>query len=164
MRSISQTDFNSQLRVTLWRRIVVGAVMMCALFCASAWAQNPQPNTTTEPKISARPAADLYLRLGRVGLDAKQVYSIRDGSLDVEDIHISFNDGTIAFTEALDGHVTGALFEGDGEILVVPPSQVERRSMQQFTGAAVLSEQFQVAYFRFSDVSMMEKLQPAMRL
>src|SRR5271167_820303 len=103
MPSMNQPDFNSHLGVTLWREMVIVAMVMSALFCASALAQNPPPSTSTEPQVSARPAADLYLRLGRVGLDAKQVYSIRDGALDVEDIHISFNDGTIAFTEAVDG-------------------------------------------------------------
>jgi len=108
-------------------------------------------------------ALDLNQRLSNVGLDAKQVFNIRNGSLDLEDLHFSFNDGTIAFTETVNGKVTGALFVGDGELLIVPPSQVERQTLQQFTGAAVLSEQFRIAYFRFSDASVIDRLRPAMR-
>jgi hypothetical protein len=108
-------------------------------------------------------ALDLNHRLSNVGLDSKQVFNIRNGALDLEDLHFSFNDGTIAFTEAVDGRVTGAFFVGEGELLIVPPSQVERQTLQQFTGAAVLSEQFRVAYFRFSDASVIDRLRPAMR-
>ena len=108
-------------------------------------------------------AVDLHQQLSNIGLDPKQVFNIRDGALDLEDLHFSFNDGTIAFTEAVDGRVTGALFVGDGELLIVPPSQVERQTLQQFTGAAVLSEQFRIAYFRFSDAPVIDRLRPAMR-
>src|SRR5207245_8069188 len=56
---------------------------------------------------------------------------------------------------------TGAFFEGDGEVLVVPPDQVERASMALFTGAAILEERFVTAYFRFNDDTF-TRLQPAL--
>ncbi len=105
-----------------------------------------------QPKLStAGPAESLYLRLRTVHLDASQVYQTRDASLDRGSVHISLDDGTIAFTEAADGHITGALFQGDGELLLSPPNTVERASLALFTGGAILEERFSFAYFRFND-------------
>src|SRR5258708_37043219 len=100
---------------------------------------------------AAGSAESLYLRLRSVGLDASQVYNIRNASLDRAAAHISLDDGTIALTEGADGHVTGALFQGDGELLLSPPNTVERASLALFTGAAILEERFSFAYFRFND-------------
>ncbi|HUN88763.1 MAG TPA: M1 family aminopeptidase [Terriglobales bacterium] len=96
-------------------------------------------------------AALLYRQLRDVHLDPKQVHRIRDASIEREDVHITLDDGTIAFTQAVDGHVTGAFFEGDGEILLIPPDRVERRSLGLFTGSAILEEKFTSAFFRFND-------------
>src|SRR4051812_11099696 len=41
------------------------------------------------------PATALYRQISNLGLDAKQVYNIRDGAIDREDVHISLDDGTI---------------------------------------------------------------------
>jgi hypothetical protein len=98
-----------------------------------------------------KPAEALYLQLGQVKLDPARVYQVRGASLDRSAIHISLEDGTIGFTQDVMGRVTGAFFEGDGEVLLVPPNDVERRSMSLFTGMAILEEHFATAYFRFND-------------
>ena len=99
---------------------------------------------------SGGPAESLYLRLRSVGLDSSHVYRIRHTDLVRGSVRISLDDGTIAFTEEADGHITGALFQGDGEILVLPPNTVERASLALFTGAAILEERFSLAYLRFN--------------
>ncbi len=109
-----------------------------------------------------KPAEDLYLQLGSVGLDPARVYQVREASLDRASIHISLEDGMIAFTQDVMGRVTGAFFEGDGEILLVPPNEVERKSMGLFTGMAILEERFATAYFRFND-DVMAELGPDLR-
>ncbi len=100
---------------------------------------------------TSKPAEELYLQLGRLTLDPARVYKVRDASLDRASIHISLEDGTIAFTEDVMGRVTGAFFVGDGEVLLSPPTAVERKSMSLFTGMAILEEHFASAYFRFND-------------
>jgi len=112
--------------------------------------------------VHSGPAESLYLQLRSVGLDKARVYHVRDASLDRAAIHITLNDGTIAFTEDVAGRVTGAFFEGDGEVLLMPPDQVERASMSLFTGAAILEEKFLTAYFRFNDDTFRD-LQPVLR-
>ena len=58
--------------------------------------------------------------------------------------------------------VTGAYFEGEGEILVRPPDRMERASLGLFIGAGVLEEKFSSAYLRFNDDTAKE-LEPYLR-
>ena len=53
-----------------------------------------------------------YRALRTVGLDPQNVFKIREANIEREDVHIWLNDGTIAFTKSVDGHITGALFRG----------------------------------------------------
>jgi hypothetical protein len=119
--------------------------------------------TSSAAKTAANPAAALYRQLSSVGLDPKQIYNVRDASIDREDIHLSLDEGTIAFTESVNGQITGALFAGEGAVLLVPPNQVERHSLAMFTNSAVLNEKFTLAYFRFSDKHFLSDLEPALR-
>ena len=109
-----------------------------------------------------KPAEALYLQLGEVGLDPTRVYQVRDASLNWSSIQLSFEDGTIAFTEDVMGRITGAFFVGDGEVLLVPPNEVERQSMSLFTGMAILEERFATAYLRFND-DVADELRPDLR-
>jgi hypothetical protein len=131
-----------------------------------AWSQDA-PQSVTEPAVVVlgrtpplhlNSAESLYLQLRNVGLDKSRVYHVRDVSIDRAAFHITLNDGTIAFTEDVAGRVTGACFQGDGEILLSPPNQYERASMALFTGAAILEERFATAYFRFNDETFAELL------
>ena len=97
-----------------------------------------------------------------MGLDTGRVFKVRGASLDRSAIHITLEDGTIAFTKDVLGRITGAFFEGEGEVLLAPPNDVERKSMSLFTGMAILEERFSTAYFRFNDNTAAE-LQPGLR-
>jgi len=126
---------------------LVIAVGLAVLPCARAdTAQSPSAQTHAPGA-----AESVYLQLSGVGLDPARVFRVRDGSLDRPSIHITLEDGTIAFTRDVLGRITGAFFEGDGEVLLVPPNEVERKSMSLFTGMAILEERFSTAYFRFND-------------
>jgi len=103
------------------------------------------------------PSAEaLFLELGNVGLDPARVYRARGISLNRGAVHITLEDGLIGFTGDVAGRITGALFEGDGEILLRPPNQIERASLMFQTGAAILEERFSSAYFRFNDDTYLE--------
>jgi hypothetical protein len=108
------------------------------------------------------PAESLYLKLRSVGLDKSRVFKIREAALDRAAIHLSMDDGTIAFSEDAEGHITGALFLGDGDILLRPPNASERASLALFTGAAILEEKISLAYLRFND-DLYEQLRPFLR-
>ena len=114
------------------------------------------------PSENPGPAVTLYRQLRDLGLDSARVYQIRNADLDRGEIHITLNSGTIAFSQSVEGRVTGAFFDGDGEILLVPPNPVERTSMALFLGTPILEERFSTAFFRFSDDTF-ERLQPSLR-
>src|SRR5216683_5426375 len=120
--------------------------LACWLVAATAHSQptgaSPQCPQTTRA---------LYSRIRSVGLDPQRVYHVRDASIDRPNLHIDLDDGTLAFTEDICGRITGALFEGEGEIRLRPPNQVERGSLALFTGMAILEEQFTLGYLRFND-------------
>lgn len=121
-----------------------------------------QPFATAVESTPAKPAEDLYMQLSHVGLDLARIYKVRDASLDRPAVHISLEDGTLGFTQDVMGRITGAFFEGDGEILLTPPNEVERKSMGLFTGMAILEERFATAYFRFDD-DVLAELRPDLR-
>ena len=115
------------------------------------------------PQHSGRgPVSELYVRLSSVGLDPKRVHRIRDAYIDREDLHIRLEDGIIAFSESVDGRVTAAFFEGEGEVLLRPPDRLEQWSMNVFTGSPILSERIITAFLRFNDDTLTE-LAPAFR-
>jgi hypothetical protein len=119
-------------------------------------------STISRQATSTHAAEQLYLQLRGAGLDASRVYKIREASFDRDQLHITLEDGVIAFTSDVSGRVTGAFFEGQGEVLVIPPNEGERASMTLFTKAAVLEEIFTTAYFRFNDDTFSD-LQPSLR-
>jgi hypothetical protein len=132
------------------------AWIVLAVGCVALRAQ--QPDSAKSPG----PAESLYLKLRTVGLDKTRVYKIREASLDRAALHISLDDGTIAFSDDANGHITGAFFNGFGEVLLSPPNKAERASLALFTGAAILEEKFSTAYFRFND-DVLAELQPSLR-
>jgi hypothetical protein len=111
---------------------------------ATAWPQAAGPGC---PQTTS----GLYARIRSVGLDPQRVYHVRAASIDRPNLHLDFDDGTLAFTEDICGRITGAFFEGEGEIRLRPPNPVERGSLALFTGMAILEEQFTSGYLRFND-------------
>jgi Peptidase family M1 domain len=144
----------------------------CLVLIASTAVGAGQPNLFAQsrpavrvlgetPKLQVPSAEALFLELGNVGLDPARVYRARGVSLNRAALHISLEDGVIGFTGDVAGRITGAIFEGDGEILLTPPNQVERASMMFQTGATILEERFSSAYFRFNDDTYLE-LEPSL--
>ncbi len=122
---------------------------------AGTWAQSPEKSP---------PVLPLYHSLQSVGLDPQKTYKIREAAIDREDVHLWMNDGTIAFLQAVDGRITGAFFEGDGEVLIRPPDRRERASLGLFVGEGILEEKFSSAYLRFNDdtaAELQQYLRPA---
>ncbi len=133
-------------------------LLVLCLLAGAAKAQDV-PTQGTQSKECPGTAEALYSRLRSVGLDAQRVYRVRGASIDRPNLHLAFDDGTLAFTEDICGRITGALFEGEGEVLLRPPNRVERESLALFTGMAILEEQFASGYLRFNDDTV-SALQP----
>jgi hypothetical protein len=136
------------------------ALLACVVLSMTLGA--PATENGTSRDTTPTTALALYSQLRSVGLDPSRVYQVRDASLDRSALHITLDSGTIAFTQDICGRITGAFFEGEGEVLLTPPDHAERASMALFTGMAILEEQFLTAYFRFND-DVYSELQPALR-
>ena len=103
--------------------VLLGSLMVSGAI--RTWPQDVPAAEVRTPKT----AEALYLQLRNVGLDKSRVYRVREGSLDRSGLHITLQDGTIAFTHDVFGHITGGFFEGDGEVLMTSPDRAERASM-----------------------------------
>src|SRR4030095_160505 len=62
-----------------------------------------------------------------------------------------FNNGEIYFLTAVEGRVVGAVFVGDVEMTIVPPTEVEKRSLAIFTGSKETPDHFTRLVMRFTD-------------
>jgi hypothetical protein len=146
------------------------SALLLLLLAAAAVAQQQQAALTTpqpppqapQTPVTSGPVLPLYRALRGVGLDPQRVFKIREAAIDREDVHIWLTDGTIAFTQAVDGHVTGAYFEGEGEVLIRPTDRMERASLGLFINAGVLEEKFSSGYLRFND-DLVKELEPFLR-
>jgi len=135
--------------ITRSRRIVGWLTCLAAVTTTAAATAFAQPVSSSAQ--CPQTTAALYTRLRSVELDPNRVYRIREASIDRPNLHIDFEDGTLAFTEDICGRTTGAFFEGEAEVRLRPPSRVERASLALFTGMAILEEQFTTGYLRFND-------------
>lgn len=106
---------------------------------------------TVSAQPAPSPAAQLLSQLQQVGLDPPACFKVSDIYLRRDAIRLHLQHGTIVFMKPVAGRITGAVFEGAGEALVMPTSRAERQQMVKFTGSAILAESFSSAYFRFTD-------------
>ena len=132
--------------------------VLLLLFILGSLQAAGQSNQSTSGSIS------LYRDLLNPTFDVKDVFQVRDVSIILEDLHISISDGTMAFMREVNGHITGAVFEGVGEVLLLPPNRAERNSLALFTRSAVLEERFESAYFRFSDDAIAKDFHAGIRV
>lgn len=121
-------------------------ILALCLVAVAACAQSVAPSENCPQTTAA-----LYSRLRSIGLDEHRVYHVRGAAIDRPNLQLVLDAGTIAFTQDICGRITGAFFEGEGEVLLRPPNKVERGSLALFTGMAILEEQFISAYLRFND-------------
>ena len=98
----------------------------------------------TEPRA-------LYQALNALRPDPTRVYSVRSLSLRRDVVNLTFDEGTLAFLQALGGRVTGVVFAGRGHVIATPHDPGERRSLAQFVGVPILDQTFSRAYLRFDD-------------
>jgi hypothetical protein len=135
-------------------QVVAGpkAVVLAALWVALAGVGN---SFGTEP---ANDSAALLRELNEVSLDPSAVYLVRDVHLTRDRLNLYLNYGTVAFYRAVSGEITGAVFEGEGEVLLIPPNTVEKRSLAHFTQSPILTEPVTSAVLRFTDETAKEIL------
>jgi len=138
-------------RVLCFDRQPGWAGLFLLLCCAVARAQ-------VEPSPQA-----LLQALNEISIDPSQVYVLRNGQFARDRVSFYLNRGVIGFLQPVRGEITGAVFAGDGEILLMPPDPIERHSLAYFTQSAILAERFTSVYLRFSDQTARELMAVARR-
>ncbi len=126
-------------------------VIAALAFLAPARAQQ-----TLDPKA-------LLDQLNNATIDPAEIYAIRNVRITRDRVNIYLNRGFIGFISPAGGEITGAVFVGDGEILMMPRDPIERASLHRFTQAAILDERFSSVYLRFTDQTARELMAGARR-
>lgn len=68
----------------------------------------------------------------------------------------TLKSGELYFITPVENRVTAAVFIGDGELSLTPPTDIEKRSLSIFTGEDGITEQFSKVVLRFSDKTFEE--------
>jgi hypothetical protein len=102
-------------------------------------------------------------QLNNVKVDPGQVYVLRHVQLIRDRVKLFFNRGYIGFFTPAAGEITGAVYIGQGEVLLIPPTQVEKESLARFIHSPILEEQFTMAILRFTDQTAKELIAAAER-
>jgi hypothetical protein len=61
------------------------------------------------------------------------------------------HSGVVCFLQPVNGKVTGAVFSGDGNLTLAPPTESERKSLKYLSKGEEFSEKFEKLVMRFTD-------------
>jgi len=108
-------------------------------------------------------ARELLQKLNNLTIDPAEIYVLRDAQITRDRVNFYFNRGFIGFLTPVNGEITGAVFAGDGEVLLMPSDPAEKHSLALFTKSPILEEQFTSVYLRFTDQTARELMALARR-
>jgi hypothetical protein len=121
----------------------IHVVSVILVFCGSlAHAQSPAPGPNSDPT---------YQSLRNLTLSGESV-SVSNVELKRAAGTFHLRSGSVCFVAAVNGKVTGAVFTGDGNFILVPPES-ERRMLKLLTKEDEFSENFSQMVLRFTDSS-----------
>jgi hypothetical protein len=108
-----------------------------------ACAQNASPGPDSDPT---------YQALRSLGLSGEAV-SVTNFELKRDAGTFHLHSGTVCFVTPVNGKVTGAVFAGDGNFVLDPPLEMERKSLKLLTKEDEFSERFEHLVLRFTDAT-----------
>src|SRR5262245_25379477 len=117
--------------------------------------------TTSQTGEPARTNGDaVYQQIRRKGSGPEDfngaVATVSGLTLQRDAVTFKFNSGEIYFLTPVEGRVVGAVFIGDVEMIIVPPTEAEKRSLALFTGSREAPDHFTRLVMRFSDKTFEE--------
>jgi hypothetical protein len=129
-------------------RVLIAAILSVLLLPAYA-ADGAGDKSAATP--AAPPNSDpTYQQLRNLTIGGEAV-SVSNFELKREGGTFHLHSGTVCFVNPVQGKITGAVFVGDGNFVLDPPSESERRSLKLLTKEDEFSEKFIQAVFRFTD-------------
>src|SRR5689334_2822040 len=130
-----------RLRFPCVRRFVSYLSLAAALFIISA-------NASAQDSPAAK-GKELYDRIKPFSLSGG--VAVKELTLTRDRAQMIFN-GTMYFATPVDGHVTGAVFVGEGRFnAAAPPNEFEKGNLKRLLGAEAVESDFKTAVLRFSD-------------
>jgi hypothetical protein len=122
------------------------------LLQAIGFAQGTASNSTQPTLTLAQQAKAIK----EAGLDPEACFRVRDLRIRRPGLSIYLNEGLLIFTKPVAGRRFGAVFSGeieggDAEVLVVPPTTIERRALSAITESPTFNEHFRSAALMFGD-------------
>jgi hypothetical protein len=120
---------------------IVAPLAVAVVLAGVARSQNAAPAPNSDPTYQA-------LRNLTLGGEAVSVSNF-DLKRDAGTFHL--HSGTVCFTAPVNGKVTGAVFMGDGNFVLEPPAETEKRSLKLLTKEDEFSERFEHLVLRFTD-------------
>jgi len=97
------------------------------------------------------PAATVWNALSAPAMDPAKSAHAENVEIVRDHVHIILTDGTIQFTQPVNGVVFGAVFHGKGRLQAIPPNPQEAQQLRLFTKQDRLNVDFSDATFSFTD-------------
>jgi len=92
----------------------------------------------------------IYQQLRNIGLGGEAV-AVNNFELVRDAARFHLQSGTVCFVTAVQGKVTGAVFVGDGTMVLDPPIPIERASLKLLTKSEEFVERYEHLVLRFTD-------------
>jgi hypothetical protein len=108
-------------------------------------------------KANSDPVYQQLRQQAKTGQDFSGSYAtVNNLALQKEGASFNLRSGEIYFLAPVEGRYTGAVFIGDGEFTLVPPTEIEKNSLRIFTNEPSITEQFSTLVLRFTDKTFEE--------
>ncbi|HEU4872000.1 MAG TPA: carboxypeptidase-like regulatory domain-containing protein, partial [Pyrinomonadaceae bacterium] len=106
----------------------------------------------TTVKGNVDPIYQSLRQLGRNDQDFAGTYAtVSNLQLKRDAANFNLKSGELYFITPVEGKVTAAVFIGDGELTLTPPTAIEKHSLKIFTNEDSITEQFTKLILRFTD-------------
>ncbi len=102
------------------------------------------------PAAQAPNADGTYQQLRHIGLGSEAV-NVSNLTLKRDSATFQLNSGTVCFLAPVQGKITGAVFVGEGRLLLTPPLPSEQHNLELLTKEKEFSENFDRLVLRFTD-------------
>jgi hypothetical protein len=121
----------------------VAALILPVALCGLLLAPNSYPQIAPNSDPS-------YVALRNLTLGS-EAFTVSDLELKRDAGKFHLNSGVVCFVPPVNGRVTGAVFSGEGNFFLEPPSDSERKSLKYLTKEDKFDESFDRMVMRFTD-------------
>lgn len=113
--------------------------------------------TVSSPKAGADPVYQQLRQTGRAEGDYAGPFAAVNNLVIKRDAAIfTLRSGEVYFAPPIEGRITAAVFIGDGQLTLVPPTKIEKHTLSYFNDQEEVNEEFSHLVIRFTDKTFEE--------